>query len=170
MNLQIEELEEKLNETIDSIVQKPKPSEHCLNNSENYHLIDGYCMYFETQKFDYESAQQNCANKFSSGGKMFEPLSKSISDKVYGEFKQITGQQGWVWLGVTDEANEGVFRYASSGVPVSNHMTPTWLNNKDGGGSQNCVETYTVPTHGHFKKWSTYTCAGYKIMSVCEPG
>ena len=166
----IEELEEKLNETIDNTVQEAKLSEHCLNNSSNYHMIDGICMYFETQKFNYESAQQNCVNKFSSGGKMFEPMSKSINDKVYGEFKQITGTSGWVWVGVTDEANEGVFRYAISGVPVSNHMTPTWTGSSepDGGRSENCVKVYTKPTHSYFKKWYTSNC-NYEEMSVCEP-
>ena len=173
-DLQLEELGEKLNETIENMLQEEqliaKIINHCPTNSENYHLIDGYCFFFETQKFNYGDAQQNCAKKFA-GGKIFEPLTKSISDRVYGEFKQITGQEGWVWLGVTEEANEGVFRYASSGVPVSNHMTPTWINNKDGGRSQNCVEVHTRPTYEHFKKWSTYLCDNnsYKIMSVCEP-
>ena len=69
----IEELEEKLNETNDNMVQKAKLSERCLNNVRNYHMIDGYCLYFETQSFDYERAQQNCATKFS-GGKIFAPL------------------------------------------------------------------------------------------------
>ena len=129
LNFQIEKLEEKLNKTIDNMVQEkqllPKLFEnHCLSNSENYHLFDGRCIYFETRKFDYENAQRNCASKFSSGGKIFEPLTKSINDRVYGEFKQITGKYGWVWVGVTDEANEGVFRYASSGVPVSDDMRP----------------------------------------------
>ena len=166
----IEELEEKLNETIDNIVQKPKPSEHCLSNTENYHMVDGYCLYFETQSFDYENAQRNCATKVS-GGKIFAPLTKSMNDRVYGEFKQITGKQGWVWVGVTDEDTEGVFRYASSGVPVSNHMTPTWIESGKpvGGRSQNCVMVYTLPTHRYFKKWHNYSCAPYKYMSVCEP-
>ena len=39
---------------------------HCLSNSENYHLFDGRCIYFETRKFDYENAQQNCATKAES--------------------------------------------------------------------------------------------------------
>ena len=64
---------------------------HCLSNSENYHLFDGRCIYFETQKFDYENAQRNCATKFSSGGKIFEPMTKSMNDRVYGEFEKITG-------------------------------------------------------------------------------
>ena len=68
MNLQIEELEEKLNETIDNMVQEeqlvPKILKNiCLSNSENYHLIDGRCIYFETHKLQYENAQQNCATK-----------------------------------------------------------------------------------------------------------
>jgi hypothetical protein len=169
----IEELEEKLNETIDNMVQGDQLlailfNQYCLSNLENYHMIDGYCLYFETESFDYESAQQNCDTKFS-GGKIFEPLTKSINDRVYGEFKQITGKEGWVWVGVTDEANEGVFRYAGSGVPVSNHMTPTWTisSEPDGGRSENCVMVYTVPTHSYFKKWKSYTCT-YKIKSVCE--
>ena len=54
-------------------------------------MFDGRCIYFETQKFDYENAQRNCATKFSSGGKIFEPMTKSMNDRVYGEFEQITG-------------------------------------------------------------------------------
>ena len=88
MNSHIEELEIKLQEKqpISKLFKNP-----CLSNSENYHLFDGICIYFETQEFDYESAQRNCATKFSSGGKIFEPLTKSMNDRVYGEFEQITG-------------------------------------------------------------------------------
>ena len=84
----------------------------------------------------------------------------------------ITGKFGWVWVGVIDKNNEGVFRYASSGVPVSNHMTPSWTESYEpnGGRSHNCVMVYTVPTSPeYFKKWNTFRCANYEIMSVCEP-
>ena len=167
---QLEELEEKLNETIDNMVQKAKLPEQCLNNSENYHMIDGHCMYFETQEFDYENAQQNCATKFS-GGKIFEPLTKSMNDRVYGEFQQITRLDGWVWVGVTLQDNKGIFRYASSGVPVSNYMTPPWVPYviSEGGRSQNCVMVKIDPTHAYFNRWNSYNCAGYETTSVCEP-
>ena len=54
-------------------------------------MFDGRCIYFETQKFDYENAQQNCATKFPSGGKIFEPMTKNMNNRVYGEFEKITG-------------------------------------------------------------------------------
>ena len=95
-----------------------------------------------------------------------------MNDRVYGEFKQITGSWGSVWVGVTDEDTEGVFQYASSGVPVSNHMTPPWGSSElDGGRSENCVMVHTKPTFSlGFKKWMTYQCATSKYyMSVCEP-
>ena len=54
-------------------------------------MLDGRCFYFETRKFDYENAKLNCETKFSSGGKIFEPMTKSMNDRVYGEFEKITG-------------------------------------------------------------------------------
>ena len=186
-DLRLEELEEKLNEAIDNIKDQllAKVSEHCIYNLENYHFIDDRCFYFETRHFNYENAQENCANRFSSGGKMFEPLSISINDRVYGEFKEITGKEDWVWVGAIDKENEGssnvdysgvplfkeneaIFRYASSRVPVSNHMTIPW---RDGepyeGRSHNCVTVQTGPSSFHFKKWMSYE-KGFKFMSVCE--
>ena len=46
----------------------------------------------------------------------------------------ITGKFGWVWTGVIDKDNKGLFRYASSGVPVSDHMSPTWVYSSLSGG------------------------------------
>ena len=180
-DLRLEELEEKLIR-----LDTTKVSEHCIYKLENYHFIDDRCFYFETRMFNYENAQQNCANRFSSGGKMFEPFSKSINDRVYGEFKEITGKEDWVWVGVIDKENEGsagvdysgfpvfkenevVFRYASSGVPVSNHMTIPWRNGEPyKGRSHNCVTVHTGPSNFHFLKWMSYQCYPYELMSVCE--
>ena len=192
-DLRLEELEEKLNEAIDNIKDQllAKVSEHCIYNLENYHFIDDRCFYFETRHFNYENAQENCANRFSSGGKMFEPLSISINDRVYGEFKEITGKEDWVWVGVIDKENEevsrytssevplykeneGVFRYASSGVPVSNHMTIPWRSGEPYTMDimdiyeHNCVNVHTGPSNLRFRKWMTYRCALFKFMSVCE--
>ena len=79
----------------------------------------------------------------------------------------ITGKFGWVWVGVTGNNNEGVFRYASSGVLVPDHLRPekpTWTDVVT-----NCVRVYTGPTK-FFKKWSTYGCDYHPVtMSVCEP-
>ena len=78
----------------------------------------------------------------------------------------ITGKFGWVWVGVIVKANEEVFRYASSGVPVSDDMRPekpTWADVP-----QNCVRVYTGTTK-FFKKWDTYECDYFNLMSVCEP-
>ena len=67
-------------------------------------MFDGRCIYFETQKFDYENAQQNCATKFPSGGKIFEPMTKNMNNRVYGEFEKITGTMA---IPVLEFFNEG---------------------------------------------------------------
>ena len=79
----------------------------CPTDQSNYQSIDGGCYYFEAQSFQYQEAQDNCGTKFQ-GGRLFEPRSISINDKVaQAAFVALGSVQ--FWLGLADEATEGLY-------------------------------------------------------------
>ena len=77
-------------QTINTIHQFPGS---CPTDDSRYKLISSAalslnrCYYLELDYKNYEDAKTNCASKFSSGGKLFEPLSLEINYLVWEEFK-----------------------------------------------------------------------------------
>ena len=67
----------------------------------------------------WENAKIGCRNKFTVGGKLFEPQSEAESKMVSEKAKSIMFKGGWI--GVTDKAKEGSYTYDSngSGIPFS---------------------------------------------------
>ena len=140
----------------------------CPTNEANYRVIDGHCIYFEANTLEFDKAQENCATKFS-GGRLFEPRSKSINDKVVKAIKEVTGiDNKWFWIGITDKTTEGVWRYESTGTKVSDSMTLPWISGRGNRGTfDNCVMTYSEPGHSYFQKWGDSDCQYYRY-SICE--
>ena len=139
----------------------------CPTNEANYALIDEKCIYFEIKKLNYDKAQENCATKFP-GGRLFEPRTKSIFDKVCTAIKEVTGEEAWFRIGITDQSTEGIWRYPSTGNKVSDSMSLPWASSKHiGGTDKNCVETYSKPSSLNFQAWSVYSCANGE-RSICE--
>merc|ERR1719367_1194131 len=99
---------------------------------------------------EFEEAQENCATKFP-GGRLFEPHTKSIHDKVVKAEKDVTRRRHYFYIGITDKTTEGIWRYESSGNKVSDSMTLPWISGSGNRGtSRNCVETYSNPSHSNF--------------------
>ena len=88
-------------------------------SNPNYKVISGSCYYFENTKTkNYADAQLNCQNKFDKlGGKLFEPLSVEINDKVLIASREVVS--GWFYIGVKRNETAGSdFKFVSSGVTV----------------------------------------------------
>eukprot|EP00091_Calanus_sinicus_P007065 TRINITY_DN1794_c0_g1_i6.p1 TRINITY_DN1794_c0_g1~~TRINITY_DN1794_c0_g1_i6.p1 ORF type:complete len:149 (-),score=9.90 TRINITY_DN1794_c0_g1_i6:9-455(-) len=67
------------------------------------------------------------------------------------------------WIGLTDEAQEGTWRWAES------HQTPTWTNwssgNPDNGhGNEDCVYMWSKTEH----KWNDDGCNDRQAHGLCE--
>ena len=68
------------------------PTTLCPTDEGNYLEIDGQCFYFETQNLGYPEAKANCAkNKFSGGGRLFEPMTLAENEKICKTFADLLG-------------------------------------------------------------------------------
>jgi len=77
--------------------------------------------YFSKNKSNFDEAIQICGNE---GGKVFEPRSRSITERVTS-YTQTAGIESF-WLGIHDKAIEKTFVYASDDSPIE------WKNWSDG--------------------------------------
>ena len=68
----------------------------------------------------YVAAEASCVGKFPKGGRLFEPLSIEIHDKVLIASRQvISGSNNWFYIGVKRSATVGsAYKFVSSGVTV----------------------------------------------------
>ena len=54
--------------------------------------IEGRCFYLETQHLPFLKAKANCArNKFSTGGRLFEPKTLAENDKICDTLGNLLG-------------------------------------------------------------------------------
>ena len=69
------------------------PTTLCPTDEGNYLEINGQCFYFETQNLGYPEAKANCAkNKFSGGGRLFEPMTLGENEKICKTFADLLGK------------------------------------------------------------------------------
>ena len=86
----------------------------CPTGSPGYHLLGNKCIYYEKTYLSWENAKKGCTDKFSSGGRLHEPLSLQEHSDVH----TITNKSSY-WIGVDDLSQEGNFTYSSSGSKIS---------------------------------------------------
>ena len=124
-----------------------------------YAFIDGTCYYFEVTEKTHENAQKNCREMF---GRLFEPTSMEILNKVSAKAKQL-GDTHW-HIGINDIENEGTFKYATTGsaIPFVNGQFP-WgsgePNNRDG--NEDCAHIHRLGYMNDVNCESTF-------YSICE--
>jgi len=137
----------------------------CSTSEPNYHLIDNKCYFFEKTSATWEKAKEGCKNKFPAGGKLFEPMTLAENKLVFNaaSINTVFSAYGNFWIGVTDTAQEGSFRYDSNSSPVSYNMP--WY---DGYGKRG-TRKYCVLVHTDPGKWLDYPCSSLEYRSICEP-
>ena len=152
------------------------PSIKCPTNSSGYYLVGNKCIYFEQTDLNWENAKKGCKNKFSGGGRLFEPLSLQEHNDVYALIKIYNKNFNVAyWIGVDDLSQEGSFTYSSSGSKISFNL-PWHDNNRAPWGTRgskyNCVLVNNdglSATSGDLRGlWADADCP-IPIPSVCEP-
>ena len=85
----------------------------------NYLSVDGRCYYIESvRQSSYATAEAGCAGKFPQGGRLFEPLTIEINDKVLNASRDVVSG-GYYYIGIKRDATVGSdFKFVSSGVTV----------------------------------------------------
>ena len=93
---------------------------------------------------------------------MVEPKSAQSNTKV----TELAKAKGifTMWIGINDKANEGVFRYESSGQTITySNWNPNEPNNWEN--REHCGELYVG--HSTAGKWNDGDCS-YTIAFACE--
>jgi hypothetical protein len=157
-------VETNLQNQIDNKISKMS----CSSGSPGYHLVGNKCIYLEKTSLTWENAKKGCKDKFSGGGRLYEPLSLQENNDVYAIVKPLNPTNVF-WIGVDDLSQEGSFTYSSSGsrIPFSLPWYSGWGSM---GSSNNCILLYEgkKESDGTKGSWLDYTCVN-TYPSVCEP-
>jgi len=157
--------------------QCPESCGHCENdgkvpneniekcNQANYdggfhpaQMISGSCYRLsKTATKTWSEAKKICQ---SNGGNLFEPRSSFQSNAVFDEVRKIHKVIG-IWIGLTDTASEGNWRYASDGSKV---VYTNWNSDEpnNDGGDEDCAIMHTG-----FRHWFDYSCE-VKDFFLCQ--
>ena len=85
-------------------------------------MIDEHCYFYQStnRSSNFEEAQEDCASRFPNGGKLFEPQSLEISNKVLTATSNHGNLQNyWLYIGVKrGEAQYSDYKFVTSGVTV----------------------------------------------------
>ena len=107
----------------------------------------------------YDNAKDNCAEKLSNGGKLFEPATWDENKLVTTAFNDVHWSGG-CWIGVNDIAVEANFKYESSGATIP--FNPTWYPGyQNKGTTTNCVWVYKAG------RWGVNSCIE-NHPSICK--
>ena len=101
------------------LIQKLSLISVCPTGS-NYLSVGGRCYYVESVKqSSYATAEAGCVGKFPQGGRLFEPLSIEINDKVLNASQGVLSGTAWFYIGVKRSATVGSdYKFVSSGITV----------------------------------------------------
>ena len=157
----------------------------CPVSDPRYKILDNHCFYFEKNKLNFTSANENCQEKLGAFGRLYEPNSieemKKVSKLGDDLFKFQTKYASWAWIGVTDKRIEGQFVYHSSGLPIK--FSPKWSTlgstpyGSRGRKLFNCVimwiknDTFFRGTHydNQLSKWADTYCDSRPLRSsICR--
>jgi len=126
-----------------------------------YKTIDGKCYYFHTTKNPFTEAVADCKTKFEGDGRLFEPRTKKISNKVATFARAM--KSGPFWIGVRKQAQseEKEFYYLTEGPTGEKIINSGW----EGGiiGEDHC----TVILNDNELGWATAEC-NMMAFSICE--
>ena len=90
-----------------------------VHNTVNCWLIVNITHSFNPIPRNYADAKEFCETAAKNGfkaGRLFEPKTQSLNDKVYSESIEVFGEKKWAWIGIN--AKGGSWVYTSSGIEL----------------------------------------------------
>jgi len=168
--------EQDSSEGIDIVIPQ-KPKYKCPEkDKKNYKIIDKQCYFFNINRQKFGDAALKCKQVFNNDtkGRIFEPRTIERNDKVLEATKEFTdGKSFNFWLGITDEDEEGKFKYQSddkfvdenfgNGKPAMPWFADGRIKEPNGGKGANCVYAFSKNN-----RWFDFRCARSRVYSICE--
>ena len=144
-------------------------NQNCPTNSSGYYLVGNKCIYHEKTQLTWDNAKKGCQDKFSGGGRLYEPLSLQEHNDVHAIIEPLNTRDAF-WIGVDDLSQEGSFTYSSSGSKIS--MNLPWYGQGYSGTRGSCCNCVLLndgkkELDGTKGSWLDYTCSS-SYPSVCE--
>ena len=90
-----------------------------VHNTVHCWLIVNITHSFNPNPRNYANAKEFCETAAKNGfkaGRLFEPKTQSLNDKVYSESIEVFGEKKWAWIGIS--AKRGSWVYTSSGIEL----------------------------------------------------
>ena len=142
----------------------------CPVYDSRYKILDNHCFYFEKNRLNFDSANDNCRKKLGPFARLYEPNSVSQTKKVGKLGDEVFTSYAWVWLGVTDKRIESQFAYNSNGLQIN--FTPTWYSSSyvsygSRGKGIDCVAMGMKSTDSDFSEWVDVSCTSSR-GSICQ--
>ena len=159
----------KIEENAKTLANIKQYMKHCPLENPNYILVDNQCYYIQTNSANYETAKETCKEKLTDYGgmRLFQPRSTVQNELIMKLAGEATGKSNWVWLGITDNTEEGEFTYEDNGRPIK--FEPSWNSGYGSKGTaNNCILSYMNDgSSSTFSKWLDYGCSK-NFYSICE--
>ncbi|XP_063077556.1 C-type lectin domain family 4 member E-like [Engraulis encrasicolus] len=128
--------------------------------SAGWRYFQGSYYYFSTERKTWAGSRDACVNM---GGHLV-----IVETREEQYFLQTQKPKPFCWIGLTDSAKEGEWRWVDN-TPLSSSIT-FWAggqpDNKDGSRGQDCTGLYTT-RNGRWLLWDDRYC-GNKDIYICE--
>jgi len=138
---------------------------NCSELGSNYRIVDGRCYYFHNVKLAHSEAQANCAGKFPSGGRLFEPQTLTTNNNVLLASREVITEGEWLAIGVKRTNSASDYKYISNGVKVPFDLpyVSGWVDHEN----NKCMFANNGESH-YSLKWDDAVCTT-SWCSICEP-
>ncbi|KAJ8312048.1 hypothetical protein KUTeg_009421 [Tegillarca granosa] len=115
----------------------------------------GHCYTLSSTERNWTNARDDCQSR---GGYLVD-ITSSAENNIAKQLAFMSPSDQ-VWLGATDELEEGVYRWVSNNQTMT--FTDWYRNDPDGGNGQNCLSTYLES-----RLWIDNICSS-SLPYICE--
>ena len=157
-----------LKSTLEELYQQQCPNQW-------YRILDS-CIWYSNEQLNFHDANQRC-NQLVSGGRLFEPMTQLQNNLVQQLGEDLPDRtEEHLWIGISDEVNEGEFVYLSSGSNVTFSdfaRIHAGSDEPNGGDRENCVDlirrgpTGYAPLKSGSGSWNDMYCSRL-LYFICE--
>ena len=113
-----------------------------VHNTVNCWLIVNITHSFNPSLRNYADAKEFCETAARNGfkaGRLFEPKTKSLNDKVYSESIVVFGEKKWAWIGINTKGGPWVYTSSGIGLEFQNWDPQNWGLGQANNDAHDCI-------------------------------